>query len=670
MSENTNIKIEDTQYRGIRHYYNNDWKIEAYNIERRAIKNKEYNELGITGHSIYFLYGEDENDKIRVYVGRSSDTEDNVPIFTRLDQHNKSKTESYKDIWYGAIAIKFDKLSFDEMRNLENYFFKNIKDEIKLNSVEPDSNKYKVNNIQVKVDYIKEYVTYILKENIFKEIKTKENKIKLTAKLRYSDREINNQGKRLVDKEFEEVTEIQTAYDTINKALDMFPDTVWNPNTVFIDLCCKSGEFLKEIMNRLLNSDLYNGTVYEDISERTLHIINNQLVGVALSDESYKSSVENLRGCKNIIRADLQVIKLFHSLSTTETIIKENKSDTEVKKAQKKQDKSIKELEKLGVKEKSLKEFLNNKLGGRNVNFDVVTGNPPYNKDLYITFASEGHKLASKYDCWITPAKWCGKAGSENNKFRQEVVPNISKINYFPNATELFDIAEIDGISIFFADKEIHKEKEIINSCKINTVLNSKETREINGVLNNATMGIIKKLSGCKNIIVDYSSNHYKIKEDVDNNGDISIFAGGKIAGKCSLNDIGKNRDDIGKYKVVSNEMLGYSFFFDKNGKMIGSPEYNILQPNVVCDTHYCVYRTFDNISEAESLVSYLNTKLIRFITSMSLTGTTTSKEEFWRFVPDPGELNHIFTDEELYKKYSLTPGEINIIESIIKDRK
>lgn len=41
-----------------------------------------------------------------------------------------------------------------------------------------------------------------------------------------------------------------------------------------------------------------------------------------------------------------------------------------------------------------------------------------------------------------------------------------------------------------------------------------------------------------------------------------------------------------------------------------------------------------------------------------------------WQFIPDPGSFDHIFTDDELYKKYNLTPEEINIIESVIKERK
>lgn len=43
---------------------------------------------------------------------------------------------------------------------------------------------------------------------------------------------------------------------------------------------------------------------------------------------------------------------------------------------------------------------------------------------------------------------------------------------------------------------------------------------------------------------------------------------------------------------------------------------------------------------------------------------------EVWKFVPAPEVFDHIFTDDELYKKYDLTDEEITIIESVIKERK
>lgn len=38
--------------------------------------------------------------------------------------------------------------------------------------------------------------------------------------------------------------------------------------------------------------------------------------------------------------------------------------------------------------------------------FDVVIGNPPYNKGMDLDFVDLGYKLSKKNVCMITPAKW------------------------------------------------------------------------------------------------------------------------------------------------------------------------------------------------------------------------------------------------------------------------
>lgn len=46
------------------------------------------------------------------------------------------------------------------------------------------------------------------------------------------------------------------------------------------------------------------------------------------------------------------------------------------------------------------------------------------------------------------------------------------------------------------------------------------------------------------------------------------------------------------------------------------------------------------------------------------------SSNDWWRFVPVSKAFDHLFTDQELYEEYTLTDEEINIIESVIKERK
>ncbi len=77
-----------------------------------------------------------------------------------------------------------------------------------------------------------------------------------------------------------------------------------------------------------------------------------------------------------------------------------------------------------------------------------------------------------------------------------------------------------------------------------------------------------------------------------------------------------------------------------------------------------------DNIAECESFDSYINTKFVRFMILMRYCRNSVDNNESWSFVPDPGAFDHIFTDDELYKTYGLTPDEIKVIESVIKERK
>ena len=320
------IQTANTDYADIIRYFNKDWNIEAYDMQRYILQDidTEYEKLGITGHSIYFLYKKDfKNKQIHVYVGRSSDTMNCIPAFTRLRQHDTSTTETYRDKWNKAIIIKFKELSFDDMRHLENYFFKELKPDVKLNDRTPDTDKYTYNDIKDKVEYIKEYLKCILYCDVFKEHKKTGN-----SKLRYTEEEKANEGKRLVKKQSEVITEVQTPLEVVNQMLDALPASVWGPDTKFLDLACKSGEYLKEIFNRLMSSSLYDGTPFESEANRTIHIITTQLYGVALTDESYKLTCKNFSmgegGNNHIIKIQCKVrgeekglpyiLKQYHSM--------------------------------------------------------------------------------------------------------------------------------------------------------------------------------------------------------------------------------------------------------------------------------------------------------------------------------------------------------------------
>ena len=134
------------------------------------------------------------------------------------------------------------------------------------------------------------------------------------------------------------------------------------------------------------------------------------------------------------------------------------------------------------------------------------------------------------------------------------------------------------------------------------------------------------------------------------------------------------------RYIVSGSNMAGYCNsrnkvygWFSTDGDVQVTCKANIYDTeNKETNKSSVAYTSFssDNLIECESFNSYIDTKFVRFLVMIGFCTTGCFKDETWRFVPDPGKFDHIFTDAELYKKYNLTDEEIAIIESVIKERK
>jgi site-specific DNA-methyltransferase (adenine-specific) len=323
---------------------------------------------------------------------------------------------------------------------------------------------------------------------------------------------------------------------------------------------------------------------------------------------------------------------------------------------------------------------------------DVVVSNPPYNKDKYLDFVKEGSNLADKCSLWITPAKWQAKGGEKNEAFRQNIVPHMSKIVYYPVSTDIFNIGESAGISYYITDKSVHTNKELKIVCvgqEQFSTDNKYISSDAKALVNSKIRAIIDKCSTMNNILGNKLNLHqsYYVKNtdsghDKTSENDIEVW-GGKAGGEKDITGkqfflLGyKSKDElfrldgVDKYKACLSCMpTGNNKYgaFDESGMAFGLKEILMLKPNQVPKGSYFPLMCFDTENEAKSFISYFNTRFIRFLIICSIVGTTISSELF-RLVPDPGAFDHIFTDEELYKRYNLTEEEISIIESVIKER-
>lgn len=438
-------------------------------------------------------------------------------------------------------------------------------------------------------------------------------------------------GKYIRDFSKEDQSTVYTPMNIAEDMVNLLPDDIFSPDKKFIDIACKSGRFLLAIYNRLMSSP-YMANM--ELEQRSKWILDNQLYAIALTEIS---SV--------LIRKSL-----YDDYTVKGNIILINSYTDKIKKNNFGQN--------ANGSVKTLKELLSEEFN--QVNFNVVIGNPPYNNDIYLDFVTQGHSLAKQYDVWITPAKWQAKGGKKNEDFRENIVPYMSRIVYYPDCSDIFNIAEQGGICYFNVEKNINSIKEISNKCNLCKGFNSSYNRPLDYSLNNIGNEIIKKVihKNQYNLI----RRDYKYKVITSN---IISFGGGKRSGTLLFSSAG------------NLQCLGLSRIIDENGEV---------------DNSYNIVFTSNSYDECSYFVSWEYTKFIRFLILMRVTGQGgLTNKETWRFVPDPGSFDKIYEDNplpgyepdengeyidsngnkhcSLYKKYNLTQDEIDIIESVIKAR-
>lgn len=419
-------------------------------------------------------------------------------------------------------------------------------------------------------------------------------------------------------KELEIATPIHICRDMSN----LFDYTNCNQK-IWMDTFCKTGNTLEALKEHNVNKE--NIIAICD-NKQSQMLVCRKLYGELLPEIGVEITVKSLEAYKITRRGQV------YWVSNWQDIVKNNYQDAYniIKFV------ILKEMEKtMKLEWNSDKEFqINN-----------IIMNPPYNSDMYIDFVTLAKNIATNGVVPITPAKFQAKGGEKNETFRREIVPYMSDIVYYPEETDVFDVRSACGIAYYLIDKDVHKIKNIVNKSKRVPALNTgSECREYNDkdTLYNIGNQIVKKLGKTGvNILDNDISKRYKVAL---NN---QVLYWGSSQTHCFFSPDGKSQ-------VLSNCKI---FDSAKNEELDVSAAKYVFSS--------------DNYDEIGYFKSWIDTKFVRFMVLIGfnvLTGVL--NEEFWRFVPDPGKFDHIFTDEELYQKYGLTDEEIAIIESVIKERK
>lgn len=324
-------------------YSKDDWSTIAFILNRELLENSQvkFREQELLFNCIYFLGG-DQNNTEKIYVGQAKKRNNGDSVLPRLREHTKNTNENYHDIWKYAVVVTNTKDTWGptELNALEHIFYNIIPKENNLNGNNPNAGSYENGSeYEEKVRQITAYLTAI-------GLRTFSNtddapKIQVTE---------DNSRVEDLQKGKASIPEIVTPDRVVKQMVDMLPDDVWNDSTTFLDPACKGGEYLREIFDRLMDTESLQ-IKYKSELERAIHILDKQLFGIALSGVSKDRTVRKLNGYdKNIIVVPYYIDIL--KSKTRECVVKGKV---------------------VSFKEKLAYEFRRDEM-----NFDVVIGNPPY----------------------------------------------------------------------------------------------------------------------------------------------------------------------------------------------------------------------------------------------------------------------------------------------------
>jgi site-specific DNA-methyltransferase (adenine-specific) len=471
--------------------------------------------------------------------------------------------------------------------------------------------------------------------------------------------------------------------------------SIWaNKDVTFLDPCTKSGVFLREIAQRLTHGLKIE---FPDLAERVNHILTKQVYGIAtetitslISRRSIYCS-KDANGIHSIARTfenskgNIWFERVEHTwLNTKCSYCGANERDYS----------RGSELETYAyafIHSDNIHEYLNRIFGGE-MRFDVVIGNPPYQlgqsggesvggfaMPIYQKFVQAAKGIDPNYVIMVTPSRWFA-GGRGLDEYRKEMLNDskMRKLVDFTYASEVFPGNKIEGgVSYFLWDNTWNGECEVstVEAGEATTEPMSRKLGEFDILVRrNEALSILKKVlnSEAKEKFIPLDKKvspiqPFSIRTDFRGalspkgiKDPIRLIGNGEDT-YIRRSEVPRNTNWIDEWKVLIGRAYGIGSTLPQ--KVFNNPI--VAGPGTACSETYLVIGRFPTEDLANYLSIYLQTRFVRFLVSLRKNTQDIYSERF-SFVPDL-PMNKKWTDDILYKKYGITPKEIDFIESMIR---
>lgn len=339
------------------------------------------------------------------------------------------------------------------------------------------------------------------------------------------------------------------------------------------------------------------------------------------------------------------------------------------------------------------------------IKFDFCIGNPPYQEET----ESESTRMLPVYDKFmdaaytvsravelITPARFLFDAGQTPKAWNQKMLADIhlSVLYYEQDGAKIFPNTDIKGgVAITYRDsqKSTGPIGVFVPSEELRSILRKAGAKKASDSLTDiADSSNVYDLKGIYKDHPDYSQyiadngRHAQLKTNVLNINPIfteqpteedDYVVYGLVSGKrgqkyCHRRYLKSNHKSLQKHKVLVPKAAGSGQF----GEAL--PPMMIVGPDEAFTQTYISIGTFESEVEAENLHKYLKTKFARTLLYV-LKVTQDNLPSAWKCIPkqnfsSKSDINWNTSvaniDRQLYKKYGLSPEEIQFIETNVKE--
>ena len=355
-------------------------------------------------------------------------------------------------------------------------------------------------------------------------------------------------------------------------------------------------------------------------------------------------------------------------------------------------------------------DYMDVNTGGRNMKFDFIIGNPPYQDEtigenkgfappIYHLFMDESYKLSDRVEL-IHPARFLFNAGSTPKAWNKKMLndPHLKVLWYEQDSSKIFNGTDIKGgvvVTLHDATKDFGVIGTFTTYTELNTILkkvdNHSDFKTFSAIVISRTSyrltekmhkdhpEAIRQLS--KGHAYDMATNIFdRIPQVFSNTLPEDGYDYIQILGrennertyKYIRRDYVNNVKNLDKHKIFLSKANGTGTFGETLSSLI------LANPGIGATETFLGVGFFDTAKEATACLKYVKTKFTRTLLGILKTTQDITPEK-WKYVPlqDFTASSDIDwsqsvadIDRQLYAKYGLDEKEIDFIESHVKEMK